>query len=185
MDCFISILGFDRAGDTGLAASHVIQDRVTLGQVDTYFQNSEKIELSPNKRRLFIVKHPPIEDKASTARLRQVLQNQLGVPAGFFQAHRWNQIISRFTEVINFPRLPTAISPRSRFSLEYLELWEVLDDEPFGHHMKTAGTVECVATGRQIQCHKWVERPGWLLIAPRKCSFWSRKHQSGWNGEYL
>lgn len=186
MERSISILDFDTTKDTGLPVLHhdPIRDRMNLAQLEYFFQGPEDRDAS-QKRRLFLIKHPPIEDRKSIDRLQCLLQSQLGVPASLFQAHRWNQNISRFTEAINFPRLPTAISPRKRFSLEYFELWEVMHNEYLSHHVQTARTVECAVTGRQIQCHKWIKRPGWLLIAPRKCSFWSRKHDSGWNGETL
>lgn len=183
MDCFVSVWGFEKAEDSGLPVSRPIRHRMDLAQLESFFQGPEHTEMASRKQRLFVVGHPSIENKTSLRRLRHLLQSQLGVPASLFQAHRWNQTISHFTEAINFPRLPTAINPRLRFSLEYFELWEVRDDELFSYHMQTASTIECAATGRQIQCHKWIKRPGWLLIAPRKCSFWSKGHSSGWNGK--
>lgn len=184
MERSISILDFDTAPDSGLPVllQDPTRDRMNLAQLETFFQGPEDKGVL-QKRRLFLIKHPPIEERKSRDRLQYLLQSQLGVPASLFQAHRRTHTISHFTETINFPRLPTAISPRSRFSLEYFELWEVMDNEEFSYHVQTASTVECVATGRQMQCHKWITRPGWLLIAPRKCSFWARKHDSGWNGE--
>lgn len=183
MESSVSIWGFDKIGETELPVSHLIRHRLDLGQLESLFQDVKPTEMASQKRCLLVVKHPSIEDLTSLPQLRRVLQIQMGVPASLFQAHRWTQTISRFTEAINFPRLPTAINPRSRFSLEYFELWEVLDNEMFSYHLQMASTIECAATGRQIQCHKWIKRPGWLLIAPRKCSFWSKKHHSGWNGE--
>lgn len=192
MEYPISILGFDTDETTGLPISYPIRRGMGLEQLECFLkdssENTERGAVS-QKRRLFLIKHPAINDRKSLRRLQDVLRDELGVPAtSLFQAHRWSQTVSQFTEAINFPRLPTAnIRPRSQFSLEYFELWDVQDDDMhFGDLLNvqmSVGTVECVATDRQIQCHKWIKRPGWLLIAPRKCSFWSRKHESGWDGE--
>lgn len=186
MEYPISILGFDIDKTTGLLVSYPIRHGMGLEQLRCFFKDpNEKTHITERggqavspKRRLFFIKHPAINDRKPLSRLHDVLREELGVPvASLFQAYQWSKTVSQFTEAINFPRLPTANTrPRSQFSLEYFELWDVQDDNmQFGdlvNAQASVGTMECVATGRQIQCHKWTKRPGWLLIAPQKCSFW-------------
>ncbi|KAK2615358.1 hypothetical protein N8I77_002120 [Diaporthe amygdali] len=152
----------------------------SLAQVEKFLNEPNKDSASSNSRRIY-----SFETAISStvfSKLRSLLNSKLGVSGDIFERHQWSQTTFRFNEVINCPRLPTTTRPRSFFSLEYFELWQVgvTDHKIFDRH--NPSTVECVSTGRQIQCYKWMKSPerGWLLVAPRKCSFWSRKNGDGW-----
>lgn len=141
--------------------------------------------IAPSQWRLFVVQSPSqVYDTCTHSKLREVLQTKLNVPSAVLHAQRWSQTTFRFSETINCPRLPTTTIPRTKFSLEYFELWDVVNSDFFTYHAGNASSAKCVVTGRQIQCHKWSTKSGWLLIVPRKCSFWWDKRNNGRNGTY-
>lgn len=155
-----------------------------LAQLEHYFEEHKKNAKISDERRLLIVetdiKNPNFQG------LKNQLTSELGVSEDIFERHEWSQTTFRFNEVINCPRLPTTSRPRRSFSLEYFELWHVQSKTNrawFNRHTPT--TVRCESTGRQIQCYQWMESRdnGWLLVAPRKCSFWSKQDGDGWKGK--
>lgn len=153
-------------------------------QLEHYFEENMKIAKSSNQRQLLIIETPINE--TTFQGLEEQLNSALGVSEDIFKRHQWSQTTFRFSEVINCPRLPTTARPRTSFSLEYFELWHVDDKENlkwFNRYNPT--TVRCASTERQIQCYHWTESRGngWLLVAPRKCSFWSKQDGDGWKGK--
>ncbi|ORY70494.1 uncharacterized protein BCR38DRAFT_481625 [Pseudomassariella vexata] len=146
--------------------------------------------LDSSKCRLFLIESSfPRHYRACSTpySLEGLLKSHLNVPQDLFQTHAWERTTFDFNEIINCPRLPTATKSGRRFSLEYFELWDVgaatggFEDEikgwwdgekkrPKFKHGST--NITCAETGRQLQCHKWKKSEGWLLIAPRKVSFW-------------
>lgn len=132
------------------------------------------------KQRLFIIQTSSGSYEPSAYfKLKSLLRTKLHVPEEVFQIHQWRQTTFRFNETINCHRLPTTFYPKARFSLEYFELWEVLEDAPLSRHMGGTNTVMCAMTGRQIQCHKWSNSSSWLMIAPRKCTYWATNRGAG------
>lgn len=164
-------------------------DFMDLTQLESLLNNSTEAAVASSNqrpRRLFVIQTPGVDyDPSLDGKLRRLLRERLHVPERIFHAQYWSQTTFRFNETINCPRLPTTTKPRTKFSLEYFELWDVINDALFSYHMRTANTVKCAATGRQIQCHKWSTTSGWLLIAPRKCSFWLDENLNGKNGMAL
>lgn len=169
MNPLICLLNFGTERST--SEHHYTKQSMNVSQLEELL-NSPATTTSTH-RRLFVIQTPGEGyDVALSSKLRNLLRTRLNVPAGVFHAQRWNQTTFRFSETINCPKLPTTTAPRRKFSLEYFEMWDVVNSDFFGHHIHDASTVKCAATGRQIQCHKWSTTSGWLLIAPRKCSFW-------------
>lgn len=152
----------------------------SLSQLEQFLDEPSESAMPSSDRRVYIVETPI--NKTTFPKLESILASKLGVSRDIFKRHQWSQTTFRFNEVINCPRLPTTARPRRAFSLEYFELWQV-EDEAFDRHNPI--TVQCAATGRQIQCYKWMKSPdrGWLLVAPRKCSFWSSQNGDGWKGK--
>lgn len=184
MDLRASILEFDSVG--GVETSRELKrctGRDSLLQLEQCLDEPSKGSLTSSVRRLCIVE--TAVNATSFPKLQSVLTAKLGMSGDIFERHQWSQTTFRFNEVINCPRLPTTARPKRSFSLEYFELWQVhkTNHEAFDRHNPT--TVECASTGRQIQCYKWMKSPerGWLLVAPRKCSFWSRREGNGWKGK--
>lgn len=162
-----------------------IKGCTSLPQLGRFLDEPWGPDMSSAKRQLFIVEAPL--STPSFSQLRTLLHNKLGVPHHAFKKHRWSHTTFQFNETIDCPRLPTLTRPRKLFSMEYFELWQVL--YPWGPShtlLRSQGptTVKCTATGRDIQCYRWKSPDrGWLLIAPRKCSFWSEKTADGWTGK--
>lgn len=178
-----SICFLDFGANGPPSESHHTKQTIGVTQLEELLNNPAAT--TSIQRRLFVIQMPSeFYDASNYSKLQSLLRTGLGVPAEVFRAQRWSQTTFRFSETINCPRLPTTTIPRRRFSLEYFELWDVVNNEFFSYHMRSASTVKCAATGRQIQCHKWSTTSGWLLIAPRKCSFWLDKSGSGRNGMY-
>lgn len=149
------------------------------------YLNEPKESTTSSERRLFIIE--TAINETTYQELEKLLASELGMSGDTFERHKWSQTTFRFNETINCPRLPTTARPRRSFSLEYFELWQVVGDtnqEFFDRH--NPSTVECASTGRQIQCYKWMKSPerGWLLVASRKCSFWSKQNGDGWTGKW-
>ena len=156
--------------------------RDSLAQLEKFLDEPSESTTIPSERRLFIIE--TAINNTTFHQLRESLHTKLGVSRDIFDRHQWSQTTFRFNEVINCPRLPTAARPRRSFSLEYFELWQVGEKNHEAFDLHNPITVECASTGRQIQCYKWMKSPerGWLLVAPRKCSFWSKGDGDGWNG---
>jgi hypothetical protein len=188
MDLRASILDFKFDSRAGVEACRELKrytGRDGFVQLKQFLDESRANEsgAESSERRLFIIE--TTIDDTTFPELRELLNTKLGVSRDIFQRHQWSQTTFRFNEVINCPRLPTTARPRRVFSLEYFELWQVGHNnrEVLDHYNPV--TVECISTGRQIQCYKWMKSPerGWLLVAPRKCSFWSRQDSGGWTGK--
>ncbi|KAK4218619.1 hypothetical protein QBC37DRAFT_412093 [Rhypophila decipiens] len=146
-------------------------------------------------RRIFIVEWSeggPIIGDAQPNTLRHVLETELQVPSDVFSEHASQGVGSLFEpqelDIIN-PYLISTCAPERRFSIGFFDLWEYIGETealqtpcPETHRMFVPGdaglTLMCGFTERQLQFHKWKARKGWLVIAPRKCSYWSR-----WVGE--
>ncbi|KAM7203540.1 hypothetical protein V8F33_002160 [Rhypophila sp. PSN 637] len=146
-------------------------------------------------RRIFIVEWSeggPIIGDAQPDTIRHVLEKELHVPADLFSEHASHGVGSLFEpqelDIIN-PFLISTSEPERRFSIGFFDLWEYTGETealmtpcPETHRMLVPGdaglTLMCRDTERQLQFHKWKTRKGWLVIAPRKCSYWSR-----WVGE--
>lgn len=185
MEMRISLLDFQDGG--GASASGQINHDIELTELE------EALEASPStteacQRRLFLVETPSPDHKSRlwpSWKILNRLQSKLNVPPSVFEIHKWNETTFHFNETINCTRLPTVCDPRRRFSIEYFELWQVKNHNLFSRHMRdaTSSLVTCAATKRDIQCHRWSQKHEWLLLAPRKCSFWSAKNGDGWNGE--
>ncbi|POS70207.1 hypothetical protein DHEL01_v211402 [Diaporthe helianthi] len=156
-----------------------------LAQLEQFFEDRKKEDKIPNERQLFIIE--TAINETIFRRLQKQLTSELGVSKDIFKRHEWSQTTFRFNEVINCPRLPTTARPRRSFSLEYFELWHVDKSNYAWFNCHNPTTVKCGSTGRQIQCYKWMKsrRCGWLLIAPRKCSFWSKRDGDGWKAVIL
>lgn len=159
--------------------------RDSLKKLTQFLDKTSESNTTSKRRRLFIIETAINEE--TYPELEELLTAKLGVSQDIFKRHRWSQTTFRFNEVINCPRLPTTARPRRSFSLEYFELWQVekTNHEVFDRHNPM--TVECASTQRQIQCYKWMKSPGrgWLLVAPRKCSFWSKQDGDGWKGKSI
>lgn len=183
MDLRASILEFRSVA--GVETSRELKrctGRNSLAQLEQFLDEPSESTTTSKERRLCIVE--TAIDKTKFPKLQSLLTAKLGMSRDIFERHQWSQTTFRFNEVINCPRLPTTARPRRSFSLEYFELWQVeTNHEAFDRY--NPSTVECIATGRQIQCYKWMKSPhrGWLLVAPRKCSFWSRQTGDGWKGK--
>ncbi|ORY67573.1 uncharacterized protein BCR38DRAFT_160158 [Pseudomassariella vexata] len=198
-----SVLGF--SSDSGVAKSTLVAECSKVRQVEDLFDPNKEwpilrqgeSDLRMFSRRVYLIEssftrwsHPTARD--DSFRLERLLKEALGVPEDFFRVHSREHTNFNSTEVIRCPRLPTAQSLDRRFSLEHFELWTYLGapEKLRGHCLKTnkhlnpgdvGYTMTCKSTKRQIQCHKWKSRGGWLLVAPRKCSFWSRTTRNGWD----
>lgn len=184
MDLRASVLEFHSVD--GVETSRELKrctGKSSLAQLEQFLDEPSKSTTTSSERRLFIIE--TAINKTTFENLQTLLITKLGVSGEVFKRHQWSQTTFRFNEVINCPRLPTTARPRRSFSLEYFELWQVeeANREAFDRH--TPSTVECVSTKRQIQCYKWMKSPerGWLLVAPRKCSFWSKQNGEGWTGK--
>lgn len=155
----------------------------SLTKLEQILDESSEGTTTSNEGRLCIVE--TAINKTTFKELESILTAKFGMSVDIFERHKWSQTTFRFNETINCPRLPTTARPRKSFSLEYFELWQLdgQDHKLFDRHNPT--TVECVSTKRQIQCYRWMKSPdrGWLLVAPRKCSFWSKQDGDGWKGK--
>lgn len=156
----------------------------SFAKLRQFLDETDENNIDSPDRRLFIIETECATDSSVFKDLRRQLRAKLGVSKDIFRRHRWSQTTFRFNEVINCPRLPTTTRPKRAFSLEYFELWQVAETDRHVFDYHNPGTVECVSTGRQIQCYKWIKETdrGWLMVAPRKCSFWSKQHGDGWTG---
>ncbi|KAF3762904.1 hypothetical protein M406DRAFT_108074 [Cryphonectria parasitica EP155] len=195
MEASVSIWDFEESG----AASNLggIKHKNDLSKLEEALKEGSQPYARTGRQRLFIVqtpsqcngRHPSATCRPCQAghKLRQVLETSLHMPQDMLNIHQWNNTTFRFNETINCPRLPTICNPRRRFSIEYFEMWQITSQKSFDHYMKNAknSIVQCAATGRDLQCHKWSKTSEWLLIAPRKCSFWSERHGYGWNAVIL
>lgn len=143
-------------------------------------------------RRIFLVEWseggPKIGD-AQPDTVRHILETELSVPQDFFAEHASHGIGSCFVprecDIVN-PFLITTFVPEQRFCVGLFEMWEyigkteaLLTPCPVSHRMLVPGdaglTLVCRDTARQLQFHKWKKtRKGWLIIAPRKCSYLSQ-----------
>lgn len=184
-----SILEFHSAA--GVETSRELKrcaGRDSLAQLEQFLDESRESTKISNDRRLYIVE--TAINETTFPKLRSLLTAKLRMSEDIFERHQWSQTTFRFNEVINCPRLPTTARPRRSFSLEYFELWQLdkTDHETFDlFDRQNPTTVECVSTKRQIQCYKWMKSldRGWLLVAPRKCSFWSKQDGDGWKGKSI
>lgn len=155
-----------------------------LTQFEDLLDKSQNTISIGQHRRLFLIQTSfRRHDLPASSKLRDLLQTRFKAPVAVFHSQRWNQTTFRFNEIINCPRLPTTARPRTTFSLEYFELWQVVNDEFFTYHMRDANTVMCAVTGREIQCHKWSTSSAWLLITPRKCSYWTDRSDDSCDGK--
>lgn len=185
MDLRASILDFKfdslSGGETSQKLEH-FTGKDSRKKLEQFLDKSSESNTTSKGRRLFIIETAINEE--TYPELEPLITAKLGASQDIFKRHRWRQTTFRFNEVINCPRLPTTARPRRSFSLEYFELWQVeeTNHEAFDRHNPM--TVKCASTQRQIQCYKWMKSPGrgWLLVAPRKCSFWSRQEEDGWKG---
>lgn len=181
MDTRASVLEFHSVAGVETSCELKQYTRIdSLAHLQDFLDNGTT---TSNERRLYLVE--TAIDKTTFPKLESILSAKLGMSGDIFKRHQWSQTTFRFNETINCPRLPTTTRPRTSFSLEYFELWHVnnTNNEIFDHH--NPSTVECASTGRQIQCYKWMKsrKRGWLLVASRKCSFWSRQDGDGWKGK--
>lgn len=170
MDIRVSAIEFEPTQ----AAKSILEDNVF-----TSIQRLEEVIDKPAERRLFIAE--TLLNSPSFFQFRTLLHKKLGIPEAVFERHRWSHTTCQFNETINCPRLPSLTRPGRLFSLEYFELWQVSHTV-----LNSYGpiTVKCATTDREIQCYKWGSPArGWLLITPRKCTFWSKKTANGWPGK--
>lgn len=184
MDTRASVLDFHSVA--GVETSCELKQHTgldSLADLRNFLNETSDGTITSSERRLYIVE--TTMNKTTLSNLESILSTKLGMSGDIFKRHQWSQTTFRFNETINCPRLPTTTRPRRSFSLEYFELWHVnnLNNEPFDRH--NPSTVECAFTGRQIQCYKWMKsrKRGWLLVASRKCTFWSRQDGDGWKGK--
>lgn len=156
----------------------------SLKQFEAFLESPTTNTPTATTQRLFLIESPSSNyELNASSKLRQLLRTKLLVPEDMFEIHQWRQTTFRFNETINCHRLPTTFYPKAKYSLEYFELWEVSKDAPLGRYMGNTKTVMCAMTGRQIQCHKWSNSSSWLMIAPRKCTYWARRGPDGFKGQ--
>lgn len=168
------------------ARSRQTESSFSLKQFENFLDDPPNDSTAGNQRHLYVVQAPSSCYEAhSPSKLTYLLRTKLGVPAEVFQIHQWRQTTFRFNETINCHRLPTTFYPKAKYSLEYFELWSVEKDAFLGRYMGITNTVICAMTGRQIQCHKWSNSSSWLMIVPRKCTYWSRTGARDSNGKQL
>ena len=154
----------------------------SLSQLDQILEKPTNTIKNSAGRQLFIAEAPL--SSPSFVRFRTLMHDRLGVPDDVFERHRWSHTTFQFDETINCPRLPTVNRPRRMFTLEYFELWQVLGESHAIFESQTPIIAKCAVTGRDFQCYRWKSpNRGWLLIVPRRCSFWSRQSADGWTGK--
>ncbi|KAM7191301.1 hypothetical protein V8F20_009356 [Naviculisporaceae sp. PSN 640] len=140
-------------------------------------------------RRIFLVEWSEGGPKVGAARLgtiRHILETELSVPQDFFVEHASHGIGSCFVprecDITN-PFLISTFVPERRFCVGLFEMWEYMGKTkslmvscPISHRKLVPGDagliLVCRDTARQLQFHQWKKtRKGWLIIAPRKCSY--------------
>ncbi|KAK3313644.1 hypothetical protein B0H66DRAFT_357648 [Apodospora peruviana] len=181
------------------AANLVIHESSSPTDLETYLAASSS---SPNLQRIILVEWAATLGDAAAAAppppqprrhsIRGVLETKLGIPVEVFQEHashglgfepRENQIIKSY--------LPTARPAEESWCITLYTLLEYTGTAkdlqfpcPLTRRILCPGdaglTLVCDATERQLQLHKWRAREQrWLIIAPRKCSYWSKRNDNG------
>lgn len=181
----ISILETQDLGPEG--RTRQVESALGLKQFENFLDNLPHDNTAATQGHVYVVQAPSsVYEPHSPSKLRSLLRTKLGVPDDIFQMHQWRQTTFRFNETINCHRLPTSFHPKAKYSLEYFELWSVESHEKnalLDECMGNTNTVICAMTGRQIQCHKWNGSSNWLMIVPRKVSYWANLKTSDSNGE--
>jgi hypothetical protein len=169
----------------------------TVSELEKVFEGFEQ---TPDARRIYIVERSnssSTEEQTSSHRssVKSVLTARLGISDEFFSEHDTQGPI--FTSDENRIRpltLPTSLRPEEIWHLNFFETWDYTDPIqnlqwtcPITERRHWPGddhsTALCIDTHRQLQFHNWDSRDGCLVIAPRKCSYWSRTRGSGWDGK--
>jgi hypothetical protein len=116
-----------------------------------------------------------------------------GIEPSFFAMQERKGTNFNFNENHDNPSLPSLLQPQNSFCIRYYELWAYTGNVRFQDlvHCTQGGetTLWCKQTGRPIIWHAWRYKRGptdhgqLLLVVPRKCSVWVRKHSpSDWDG---
>ena len=147
----------------------------------------------PRYRILLVEARSQLNVGSDASPLEKLLIDEIKVDTDFFREH--HTLGPKFTsdeDNIEIFQLPTALAPEDRWHIDFFELytWHCKDavktvallNEGEGVPMPSGKT-----RYRKVQAHKWkTDEKGWLLVAPRKCSYWSREKFNGdgkgWDG---
>jgi len=110
------------------------------------------------------------------------------------------QVSSQTRNTSSHYRFRRRYAPKERWHLDFFQLSDYIGPTeklqfrcPVTSKQLRPGdaglTFKCSATSRQLQLHEWKTRrvepgntdPGWLIIAPRRCSYWSSLSNGGWD----
>ena len=118
--------------------------------------------------------------------------SRVGCPESILKRHALQGATFAFNENVVIPRLAPQNRCKETFVVEYFDLQTFTGDpNKLSIECSNVGAktypgqdsrfpLICCQTGRQIQSHEWHDRSrSMLLIVPRKCTFWSRKTESG------
>lgn len=179
----ISILELQGSGPGG--GTRQVESALGMKQFENFLDDLPDSTTAATPGHLYVVQAPSsVYEPHAQSKLKHLLRTRLGIPDDIFQIHQWRQTTFKFNETINCHRLPTTFHPKAKYSLEYFELWSVESNEKnalLDDCMGNTNTVTCAMTGRPIQCHKWNNSAKWLMIVPRKVSYWAKLGTSDQN----
>jgi hypothetical protein len=142
--------------------------------------------------RVLLIETVPQPGQAAADHLREQLKC-FGIEDDFFKKHY--ALGPNFTsneKNIKIFQLPTALAPEDLWHIDYFELYtwhSHCDNSTDVEELYCEGDGEAIPYGKmsnqQVQMHKWKARDmGRLLVAPRKCSYWSRPRGAAWDGKF-
>jgi hypothetical protein len=111
-----------------------------------------------------------------------------GIEPSFFATQESKGTTFNFNENFDNPALPSLLRPENNFCIRYYELWAYTGNKRLQDLNQYAEggdfTLWCRQTGRPIIWYDWrhkrdqTDPDELLLVVPRKCSVWVRKHSS-------
>lgn len=156
-----------------------MQRDLTVEQLTTHLSDPHASRVREPKRRIFIM-------EGLGQDFIKAFGESFGIEPSFFAMQERKGTTFNFNENIDNPALPSLLQPENSFCIRYYELWAYTGKERFQDPVHCTHTGEitlwCKNTGRPIIWHAWRYKRGptddgeLLLVVPRKCSVWVRKH---------